>query len=120
MFVFKKFNVLVVFILSVVTTPRCIVSFNLFFLKSAIENIKLELRERLVELKDHNKLIEVHIDRLRKFNVSDDITPSEVLQYAAADVDEFVVESIIDHVGTSKRNYEFRVCWLGFDPNEDT
>lgn len=28
-------------------------------LKSAIENIKLELRERLVELKDHNKLIEV-------------------------------------------------------------
>ncbi len=28
-------------------------------LKSAIENIKLELRERLVELKNHNKLIEV-------------------------------------------------------------
>ena len=81
-----------------------------------------KVRDDLYKLSDltSQKLIEVHIDRLRKFNVSDDITPSELLQLAAADIDEFVVESIVDHAGTSKRNYEFRIRWLGSDPNEDT
>ena len=42
------------------------------------------------------------INRLRKFNCSADIQPDELIQWAAIDHDEFVVEDIVEHRGTGK------------------
>lgn len=81
-----------------------------------------KIRDDMFKLNDliSNKDIQVHIDRLRLFKVPDDFQPSELIQLAAADKDEFIVESIIDHTGTTKRNLQFRVRWQGYDPSEDS
>jgi hypothetical protein len=67
-----------------------------------------------------NKNIRIHADRLRLFVVPSTFIHSDILALAAADKDEFVVDSIISHTGTSKRNFKFQVRWLGYEPDEDT
>jgi len=60
----------------------------------------------------------VDFDRLKRYIVRD-IPPAEV---ALRDSDAFVVESVIDHIGSHKRKSElfFRVRWLGYGSEEDT
>jgi hypothetical protein len=67
-----------------------------------------------------NKNIRVHADRLRKFIVPSSFVHSDILALAAADKSEFMVESIVAHTGTNKRNYKFLVRWQGYEPEEDT
>jgi hypothetical protein len=67
-----------------------------------------------------NKILRIHIDRLRLFTCADNTNPQELLEIAAADKDEYVVESIVNHRGNKKSNYEFLIRWLGYDPADDT
>jgi hypothetical protein len=80
------------------------------------------LQDDLVVLTDllSSKTVERHINDIRVFQVPDDFLPTEALQLAAADKDIFVVEAIVEHRGSTKRNLKFQVRWLGHDPSEDT
>jgi hypothetical protein len=67
-----------------------------------------------------NKNIRVHADRLRKFIVPSSFIHSDIIALAAADKNEFVVESIVAHSGNNKRTFKFLVRWQGYEPEEDT
>jgi hypothetical protein len=67
-----------------------------------------------------NKILRLHVDRLRLFNCPDNTTPNELLELASADKDEFIVDFIVQHTGTKKSNYEFLIRWQGYDPADDT
>ena len=82
--------------------------------------IVTKLRDDLYEVLDlvSQKILKVHVDRLRKFK-SGDMTEPKLAELAAADVDEFVVKDILDHkyVGRkTKSNLVFLVEWEGYDP----
>jgi hypothetical protein len=62
----------------------------------------------------------LHIDRLRIF---ESVLPgTSLLRFAAADKDEYVVESIVDNRGSFKSEHrmQFRVHWQGYEASEDT
>jgi hypothetical protein len=86
-----------------------------------------KVRDDIFTLRDliSGKQMDFHVDRLRIFRNS--TFPNEKLSpvaLAAADKDEFIVESIIDHRGSSKSKsnskLEFRIRWLGYHESEDT
>jgi hypothetical protein len=81
-----------------------------------------KLRDDIFQCMDlvTSHVIDVHVDRLRLFQVPDNYQPQELIQLAAADRDEYLVDAIVDHVGKSKRDLEFRVRWTGLDASEDT
>jgi hypothetical protein len=87
-----------------------------------------KVRDDIYTLKDliSGKEKDFHIDRLRVFKYDNDHDSinleSSLLPLAAADKDEFVVESIIDHEGSLKYKSKllFRIRWLGYDESEDT
>eukprot|EP00762_Andalucia_godoyi_P005049 ANDGO_01498.mRNA.1 Retrovirus-related Pol polyprotein from transposon 412 len=65
---------------------------------------------------------EFHVSRLKLFDSSRIDSP---LQVAEADKDEWLVETIVDHrplslKSKSKKNYQFRVRWSGYGPEDDT
>ena len=64
--------------------------------------------------------VRFHVSRLKKFNVETTLDPTAI---AAVDNDEFVVEDIADHrwsrPGRKRRDLEFKVRWLGYEPDED-
>jgi hypothetical protein len=67
--------------------------------------------------------VNFHIDRLRIFNVDvENVPEEEMLNVAAYDRDEYVVEKIVEHRGPARHRakLEFRVRWQGFEENEDT
>jgi hypothetical protein len=82
-----------------------------------------KVREDIFKLKDiiSGKVNNFHVDRLRIF-VHTNATEEQLLLLAAADKDEFVVESIIAHrkASRSKKAYEFRVRWQGYEIDDDT
>ena len=49
------------------------------------------------------------------------MTPEDLEVLAGIDVDEYFVESIIDHEerGRNVKNWKFRVRWSGYEPDED-
>ena len=59
-----------------------------------------------------NKLSMVHTSRLRAFRRPKEMTTEEAAALAATDLDEFHVESIVDHEGEEKdpKKWKFRVC----------
>ena len=69
-----------------------------------------------------NKILTFHVDRLREFKVSPSVLPYELIEWAAIDKDEFLVEGIIEHRGSGKSGdpLEFRIRWEGYGPEEDT
>ena len=69
-----------------------------------------------------NKLSQVHISRMHVLVVPPDATRDDILRLAGLDHHEYVVESIIDHKGNSKRkrDMEFLIRWKGYEPSEDT
>jgi hypothetical protein len=67
-----------------------------------------------------NKNIRVHADRLRKFTVPVSFVHSDLIALAAADKNEYVVDSIVAHSGYNKRTFKFLVRWQGYEPEEDT
>ena len=85
------------------------------------------LREDMYEVLDlvSQKILTVHVDRLRKFNNSNHLIDQELLELAGADVDEFIVKEIVTHrykqgKPKSKGNLEFLVSWEGYDPAYDS
>jgi len=50
------------------------------------------------------------------------MTTEEAAALAATDLDDFHVESIVDHEGEGKdpKKWKFRVRWLGYEPEDDT
>jgi len=68
------------------------------------------------------KVINVHRERLIHWYSTDNETGRDRVEIAAADHDEFVVDSIVEHRGNPKKKakMEFRVRWAGYDPEEDT
>jgi hypothetical protein len=83
------------------------------------------IRDDIYEILDlvSMKTIKVHVDRLRKFNV--ELSPEEMLELAAKDVEEFVVAEILEHryaagKRKTKANLEFKVSWEGYDPEFDS
>ena len=83
-----------------------------------------KIRDDLFKCRDlvSTKLVELHVDRLREFRCSPDVSPEELLEWAAADKDEFLVEEIIEHRGSGKSGnpLQFRVRWKGYGPEEDS
>jgi Chromo (CHRromatin Organisation MOdifier) domain len=83
-----------------------------------------KLRKDLYEVTDliTNKLSQVHISRMHVLVVPPDATRDDILRLAGLDHHEYVVESIIDHKGNSKRkrDMEFLIRWKGYEPSEDT
>jgi hypothetical protein len=86
--------------------------------------IVAKVRDDIFSLKDlvSGKVINFHVDRLRLFNLSSATTDETLMELAAADKDEFIVEMIVDHRGSIKKRskMEFRIRWQGFDESEDT
>ena len=62
---------------------------------------------------------EVHVDRLRPFILRPD-QKNLVSKLVAADSQESVVQSIVDHIGSTKKNMLFRVNWEGWGSESDT
>jgi hypothetical protein len=83
-----------------------------------------KVRDDIYKCRDitSNKVLEFHVDRLRIFKCSPDVQPEELLELAAVDKEEFVVEEIVDHRGTGKSGdpLEFRIRWAGWGPEDDT
>jgi hypothetical protein len=69
-----------------------------------------------------NKSYPVHISRLRKLKVPIGVTRTQLRDLALMDHGEFIVEKILDHRGDHKKKstLEFKVRWLGFEPEDDT
>ena len=65
------------------------------------------------------RFIRFHRSRLKRYDTERTPDPAAV---AAVDNDEYVVEAIVDHRGDPRRRarMEFRVRWLGYEPDEDT
>lgn len=85
-----------------------------------------KLREDMFEVLDlvSQKVLTVHIDRLRKFKKGG-MNENEILHLASSDVNEFVVKEILDHrykknARKAKGNLEFLVSWEGYDPGDDS
>jgi hypothetical protein len=83
-----------------------------------------KIRDDIVSVKDllTSKILDFHISRLRVFKNSADTIGDDLLKLAAADRDEFIVEFIVDHRGSMKKNskLEFKVRWQGYEESEDT
>ena len=64
----------------------------------------------------------VHVDRLRLFHVPSNVLPQDLLTWASADSDEFIVEEILDHRGNiqKKASIEFLVRWAGYGPEDNS
>jgi hypothetical protein len=81
-------------------------------------------RPDIIQVRDliTNKLSMVHTSRLRAFRHPKEMTTEEAAALAATDLDEFHVESIVDHEGEGKdpKKWKFRVRWLGYEPEDDT
>jgi hypothetical protein len=81
-------------------------------------------RPDLIKVRDllNNKISLVHTSRLRVFNHPADMTEEEATALAAVDLDEFYVEKIVGHTGTGRnpKRMEFKVRWLGYEPEDDT
>ena len=70
----------------------------------------------------NKKMKTYHLERLKYFNAPEDMDLSEVL---SLDDDEHVISHIVDHAlhpddDDLPDNYNFRVSWLGYGPEEDT
>ena len=68
------------------------------------------------------KILTFHVERLREFKVSPSIMPSELIEWAAVDKDEFLVESIIEHRGSGRSGdpLSFQIRWEGYGPEDDS
>ena len=68
------------------------------------------------------KIKTYHLERLKLFNAPDGLDLSEVLSY---DDDEHIVSHVVDHAlheddEDFPDNYNFRVSWVGYGPEDDT
>jgi hypothetical protein len=63
-----------------------------------------------------------HVDRLRIFNNDDNTDDTSLLTIIAADNDEYMVEFIVEHMGSIKKKnqIQFRIRWKGYDEQDDT
>jgi cleavage and polyadenylation specificity factor subunit 1 len=81
-------------------------------------------RPDLITLRDltNNKLSLVHTSRIKAFRHPAEMTEEEATALAAVDMDEFYVDSIIDHTweGKNPKKWKYRVRWLGYEPEDDT
>eukprot|EP00762_Andalucia_godoyi_P006033 ANDGO_00041.mRNA.1 hypothetical protein ABB37_10147 len=60
---------------------------------------------------------DLHVSRLKPYDMT---STEDALQIASVDSDEYVVESIVEHRGKSKRDFEFRVRWSGYNADDDS
>jgi len=58
--------------------------------------------------------------RLRPFYMRDDIQVQELQPLVDADDKEYLVERVISHTGSNKRDVRFRIHWTGYTDAEDT
>ena len=83
-----------------------------------------KVRDDIFKVKDliSGKIISFHVDRFKVFIKDVEAMEADLIPFAAADKDEFVVEQIVDHQGSiKKRNaMKFRIRWQGYDESEDT
>jgi hypothetical protein len=81
-------------------------------------------RPDLITVRDltNNKLSLVHTSRLKHFRHPAEMTEEEAIALAAVDMDEFYVDSIIDHTwdGKNPKKWSYRVRWAGYEPEDDT
>jgi len=75
---------------------------------------------RLQSLVFAQKTLVVHPERMRPFLVPADVTLQDLQDLARIDNDEFVVDNIVGHTGTTRRNLRFQVRWQGYGPEDDT
>ena len=80
---------------------------------------------RIKSLVYPTQISNVPIDRLRKFDVPDlptdtDLTSNQLTAIAASDAGEFVVEQILDHVGSKRKDIHFLIRWAGYSEEDDT
>jgi hypothetical protein len=70
-----------------------------------------------------NTTVDFHIDRLRVFNTDSSVQESDMIQSAAKDKDEYLVESVVAYRGNirgKRLQLEFRIHWQVYDDTEDT
>jgi hypothetical protein len=81
-------------------------------------------RPDLIQVRDltDNKISLVHASRLKVFRHPAEMTEEEAAALAAVDMDEFYVESIIDHTGSGRdpKKWSYRVRWAGYEPEDDS
>jgi hypothetical protein len=81
-------------------------------------------RPDLITVKDliTNKESVVHASRLRVFRHPTNMTLREMQELASVDLNEYYVEKIVNHFGTSKdpKKWTYVVRWLGYEPGDDT
>jgi hypothetical protein len=82
--------------------------------------VMTKIRDDIFEVMDlvSQKVLTVHVDRLRKFNAGK-MNEQELLKLASADVDEYIVKEILEHKyeGSKKKsNLWFLVSWEGYEP----
>ena len=70
-------------------------------------------------LVDPTDMLKVHPERMRLF-LSDNTDEEELIKLARFDKKEYLVDKILDHKGTTKKNMLFKVRWEGYGPEEDT
>ena len=63
-------------------------------------------------------ILRIGFDGLKRYVVG----RADPVWVASSDKDEFVVDSIVDHVGNPRRKSTlwFKVHWLGYEPAEDS
>jgi hypothetical protein len=66
--------------------------------------------------------VEVHVERVKLFYPPTNVMPADLLKWAAADAEEFAIESIITHRGKVKKKseMEFLVHWKDYNSSYDS
>jgi hypothetical protein len=81
-------------------------------------------RPDLIKVRDliTDKISMVHASRVIPFRHPKTLTEEEARALAAVDMDEFYVREIVEHRGggTNPKKWEYRVRWLGYEPEDDT
>jgi hypothetical protein len=82
-------------------------------------------RSDLYEVLDlvSNKILKVHLNRLRSLSIPPDTPIDELLRIAGIDQGEFVVEKVLNHRFTGAgrtRKLDFLIRWQGYDPEYDS
>jgi len=78
---------------------------------------------RVQNIVDPSDIRDVHTSRMRPFLPSqgdESVNLADLAHLAAADVDEYIVDSVLAHRGATRDKLEFLLHWKGYPDSEDS
>jgi hypothetical protein len=79
-----------------------------------------ELVFKIQGILDPSRVMDVHASRLRPFKTRYDFTPEALENLLAVDDGEYLVEAVLGHTGSTKKDVRFVIRWAGYGPAHDS